>query len=152
MSTRGTFGFHRNGKDELYYNHWDSYPDGLGAAFIDYLKNGKTESNWIEEIIANPKERNDEFIWDSLFCEYGYIMNYDTNELEVYTGFQNEPPEGRYHDYGIAHRDRTGVTDGYYACGLLTAIHMDTIKHFSTKELVDFIYEEEREKYGDGDN
>lgn len=138
MSTRGTFGFHRNGKDELYYNHWDSYPDGLGAAFIDYLKNGKTESNWIEEIIANPKERNDEFILDSLFCEYGYIMNYDTNELEVYTGFQKKPPEGRYRD--------SGVIDGYYACGLLTAIHMDTIKHFSTKELVDFIYEEEREE------
>jgi len=144
VSTRGTFGFHRNGKDELYYNHWDSYPDGLGAAFIDYLKNGKTESNWIEEIIANPKERNDEFILDSLFCEYGYIMNYDTNELEVYTGFQKEPPEGRYCD--------SGVIDGYYACGLLTAIHMDTIKHFSTKELVDFIYEEEREKYGDSNN
>ena len=136
MSTRGTFGFHRNGKDELYYNHWDSYPDGLGAAFIDYVKG--EDDIWITEEMEKPENRNDEFILDSLFCEYGYIMNYDTNELEVYTGFQKEPPEGRYRDYG--------VTDGYYACGLLTAIHMDTIKHFSTKELVDFIYEEEREE------
>lgn len=139
MSTRGTFGFHENGKDELYYNHWDSYPDGLGAAFIDYLK--EKDNNWIEEIMENPKSRNDDFICDSLFCEYGYIMNYDTNELEVYTGFQRKPPEGRYHDCGLSNRD-----PDYYACGLVTAISMDTINHYSTKELVDFIVEEIAEK------
>lgn len=142
MSTRGTFGFHRNGKDELYYNHWDSYPDGLGVAFIDYLK-GNKDGNWIEEILAHPESRDDNFIKDSLFCEYGYIMNYDTNELEVYTGFQTEPPEGRYRDC----LPRDTVNGGeYYACGLLTAIHADTINRFSTRELIDFIIEEERER------
>lgn len=37
------------------------------------------------------------FILDSLFCEWGYILNLDTVELEVYKGFQKQPhQEGRY--------------------------------------------------------
>lgn len=141
MSTRGSFGFHENGKDELYYNHWDSYPDGLGAAFINFLK-GKDEDNWITDIMSDPDARNDYFILDSLFCEYAYIFNKDTNELEVYCGFQKKPPKGRYHDFELR--------EGYYACGLITAIHMDTINHYTTKELIDFIEEEEEEEERNG--
>lgn len=37
------------------------------------------------------------FPLDSLFCEYGYIINLDTNELEFYEGFNKNPDaEGRY--------------------------------------------------------
>lgn len=28
------------------------------------------------------------FGYESLFCEYGYLINFDTNKLEVYIGFQ----------------------------------------------------------------
>lgn len=35
-----------------------------------------------------------DFIKDSLFCEYGYIINLDTGKLEMWVGFQNEPQEG----------------------------------------------------------
>ena len=31
MSTRGLYGFHMNGQDKTTYNHYDSYPDGLGS-------------------------------------------------------------------------------------------------------------------------
>jgi len=151
VSTRGCFGFHRNGKDELYYNHWDSYPDGLGRAFISYLK-GKDEDNWIGEILANPDARNDEFIRDSLYCEYAYILNKDTNELEVYRGFQESPPEGRYHDcLPFIWNDIHGKRHSDYACGLLTIIHMDTINHFSTDELIEFILDEENERRKEDD-
>ena len=38
-----------------------------------------------------------QFIYDSLFCEYAYIVNLDDNVMEVYHGFQDEPfTEGRY--------------------------------------------------------
>lgn len=38
-----------------------------------------------------------EFIQDSLFCEWAYIVNLDDNVLEVYQGFQTEPHTlGRY--------------------------------------------------------
>lgn len=37
------------------------------------------------------------FMADSLFCEYAYIVNFDTRELEVYQGFQRKAHKaGRY--------------------------------------------------------
>jgi hypothetical protein len=37
------------------------------------------------------------FLIDSLFCEYAYIINLDTEELEVYKGFNQDPDaDGRY--------------------------------------------------------
>lgn len=38
-----------------------------------------------------------DFLADSLFCEYAYIVNLDTDELEFYLGFQNKVhADGRY--------------------------------------------------------
>ena len=34
---------------------------------------------------------NHDFIKDSLFCEYAYIINLDTKRLEFYVGFQKTP-------------------------------------------------------------
>jgi len=39
MSTRGLFGFRKNGIDKAMYNHYDSYPDYLGKNVIDWLQN-----------------------------------------------------------------------------------------------------------------
>lgn len=38
MGTRGAFGFRIDGVDKLSYNHFDSYPDGLGSEVIDQVK------------------------------------------------------------------------------------------------------------------
>jgi len=37
MGTRGSFGFRIKTKDKLAYNHFDSYPDGLGASVCDFM-------------------------------------------------------------------------------------------------------------------
>lgn len=37
MGTRGACGFHKNGKDKVTYNHYDSYPDYLGSNIIDFI-------------------------------------------------------------------------------------------------------------------
>jgi hypothetical protein len=38
-----------------------------------------------------------EFARDSLFCEYAYILNFDTKEIEFYKGFNHDPQAaGRY--------------------------------------------------------
>ena len=45
MGTRGLYGFRKNGVDKTTYNHFDSYPDGLGADVIESLK-----KDWEKEI------------------------------------------------------------------------------------------------------
>jgi hypothetical protein len=38
MGTRGTWGFVLDGREKLTYNHFDSYPDGLGATLLNWLR------------------------------------------------------------------------------------------------------------------
>lgn len=40
---------------------------------------------------------NHDFVRDSLFCEWGYVVNLDEETLEVYRGFQEKPhAKGRF--------------------------------------------------------
>lgn len=68
-----------------------------------------------------------EFIKDSLFCEYAYIINLDTNCLEFWVGFQREPREGNR--YG------TEAENKYYPCKLLEEYSLGEIN----KSLVEVI-------------
>lgn len=67
------------------------------------------------------------FIADSLFCEWGYIVNLDDELLEVYRGFQTEPhTKGRY-ALPAATRpqaDHPGARP-YYPCALIAAFPFD---------------------------
>jgi len=38
MGTRGLMGFRIDGKDKVTYNHFDSYPDGLGESVVQDVK------------------------------------------------------------------------------------------------------------------
>jgi hypothetical protein len=59
-----------------------------------------------------------DFILDSLFCEWGYILNLDTMKLEVYRGFQSAPHgKGRFAKAGT--EDHGGVSDKFYPCALV---------------------------------
>lgn len=65
------------------------------------------------------------FANDSLFCEYAYLINLDTEVLEVYRGFQNEP-----HEHGRFAKTQAEVeaakpahrSDAYYPIALIRAI------------------------------
>lgn len=156
MGTRGAFGFRINGTDKITYNHFDSYPDGLGNNVVKWLEtlstgarcdggsiaDTKTQaarlrvvdndskatieeqqelaefadssvgrgdmSSWyvlLRHTQGNPQRILDagvlidsaDFMADSLFCEFAYIVNFDEDTFEVYRGFQHEPHErGRY--------------------------------------------------------
>lgn len=64
------------------------------------------------------------FIYDSLFCEWGYIINLDEGLLEVYRGFQNTPHnKGRYADG----RNVPGMCDGYYPSALINTFPLDDL-------------------------
>jgi len=144
MGTRGAYGFHKGGVDKITYNHWDSYPDGLGDEIAKFIKkttikqmneifekiilvdehNSKPTKEQIkiykefadisvscqsyedwycllyktkqdlsvykEEGIVHMMDGGD-FVKDSLFCEWAYIINLDTNVLEVCGGFLKKP-------------------------------------------------------------
>ena len=69
------------------------------------------------------------FILDSLFCEYAYIINLDEQALEFYVGYQEEPdPTNRY---GITH------DDGYYPCKMLKAYPFDIIRSSPVQEIIE---------------
>lgn len=174
MSTRGCYGFRKNGKDKLTYNHYDSYPDGLGRTMVDFCKNTTIdELNEIFDriILVNEDEKptakqikeckkfyngdvgeqsvddwycllyeaqgdlnayknglkymtdNHNFIKDSLWCEYAYIINLDTMELEFWKGFQKEPDV--FNRYGVKN-DR-----GFYPCKLTGSYPLQSL---STEE------------------
>lgn len=50
MGTRGLFGFYYKGKYYVVYNHWDSYPAGLGRIIVTQLQKA-IRSNQLEEWI-----------------------------------------------------------------------------------------------------
>ena len=163
MGTRGVYGFRKNGIDKLTYNHWDSYPDGLGKDIVEFCMNTSLEEmneifdkivmvneqkkptqGQIDECIKfyngsvsnrTPEDwycllRNaqgnlnayknglkymidsNNFIKDSLFCEYGYIINLDNNILEFWVGFQKEPE--------LLNRYGTEKMDNYYPCKMVS--------------------------------
>ena len=60
---------------------------------------------------------NKDFILDSLFCEYAYIINLDTKKLEIYVGFQNIPDETNI--YGCEPN-----SEGYYPCKLAYVVDL----------------------------
>lgn len=62
-----------------------------------------------------------EFIDDSLFCEWGYIANLDSHELEVYRGLQRSKPEEPSR-YG------SDITrQGYYPCKQIASWNLSNL-------------------------
>lgn len=147
MGTRGTFGFRIDGEDKLTYNHFDSYPNGLGNTVVEFIRDvgdwdkvkelarnlqdvgdreptpedikacapymnlsvsNQDTKDWyclLRQTQGNPAaileiglfQQENNFINDSLFCEYGYIINLDDMTFEVYEGFQKaKHNKGRY--------------------------------------------------------
>lgn len=148
MGTRGLYGFHKNGIDKLTYNHLGSYPDSLGKKIVEYCMahdlgvdggdwywtlrpNQGCPENWLPFIDSGSKVYmidNLSFIKDSLFCEYAYIVNLDTDQLEFYCGFQHKPDE----------TNRYGCEEdqGYYPCRMVACFPLDVIAHGTVEEIV----------------
>lgn len=176
MGTRGLIGFRFDGKDKLTYNHYDSYPSGVGVDILEEIRKtnlGILKSIFggielVDEDIKPTREQIEEykyfsdervssksldewyvllrstqgtlqpyiegklkhmiesspFIYDSLFCEWCYIVNLDTEKFEVWTGFQERgKKDNRYGD-----KPNEG---GYYPCRLVKEYDL---KNLPTKE------------------
>lgn len=74
---------------------------------------------------------NFSFIFESLFCEWVYIVNFDNGMFEIYKGFQKKQHrKGRYY--------RACSISGYYPCALIKEYPFNKIP----KDWIKEIYEE----------
>lgn len=71
-----------------------------------------------------------DFIKDSLFCEYAYIINLDTQNLEFWVGFQKEPQA--VNRYGTETHDNMGK---YYPCKMVAYYPLET--EMTVQEIID---------------
>lgn len=141
MSTRGAVGIRMNNIDKVGYNHFDSYPTGLGNELIIWLKgmnSTKLEKlfneikliddynlltwDWDKHCLNNMFANSHDFLYDSLFCEYAYIVNLDTNMLEFYKGFNKDRNAlGRYSNF------KADEDSKYYGVKLNQEIPLDDL-------------------------
>ena len=159
MSTRGCFGWRFNGEDKIGFNHYDSYPSGLGTDVLNFIRSFgnmdaiKDYATGVELIDDEDADSYDgysfkqkfrdfaSFMHDSLFCEWAYIINVDTGMLEIYKGFNhNDHAEGRYVLPGIK-RD-WNVDEPYYGVALVKEIPLEDILAGNPEKFTD---DDERE-------
>jgi hypothetical protein len=68
------------------------------------------------------------FIQDSLFCEYAYILNLDTNKVEFYKGFQEKEHDlGRYGHLRVKYDHKPSGFSDYWGCALVGEFPMKKI-------------------------
>jgi hypothetical protein len=177
MSTRGFVGFIIDDTEKITYNHYDSYPSGIGVDVLSWLRlvsatpgsyallkeqvrelevvtddtpitpdhllnlarytdthvgsqgvGNEVVHDWYQllhktqgspaDIIESGYVLDDhKFPLSGLFCEWGYLVNFDDDTFEVYRGFYNTPPAtGRW----AGREDKTTVmSTDYYPVHLL---------------------------------
>src|SRR5687768_12201748 len=52
MGTRGFVGFVVDGTEKISYNHWDSYPSGVGLDVLEWLRGVVSESESLHRDLA----------------------------------------------------------------------------------------------------
>jgi len=103
----------------------------------------RNTSSEVFELIQESKDEdiyiknNIDFVVDSLFCEWAYIVDLDKETFEVYEGFVDEPlPEDeRFYEFN----DKSD--GGYYPCELIKSY--DLFELPNEEEFVEFFEERE---------
>ncbi|MDF5756598.1 hypothetical protein [Spongiactinospora sp. TRM90649] len=159
MGTRGFIGFVAEEREIIAYNHFDSYPSGVGADVLRWLRAAmdapealrervvglrlvtvedekptdedimrlgrfaneqvstgsvyewyvllhRTQGNPHAMLEAGVVEDASMFPQDSLFCEWGYLVDLDAMTFEVYRGWQTRPH--RHGRFARRKRPRSG--------------------------------------------
>jgi hypothetical protein len=70
-----------------------------------------------------------EFPMDSLFAEWGYMVNFDTGQLEIYRGFQEKP------HHGGRFADREQARDGFWPVKLIATFPLDKPDYEALRDL-----------------
>lgn len=94
---------------------------GQPTEWYALLRNSQGDLNAYKRGLRYMIDSSD-FIKDSLFCEWGYIINLSTNMLEVYKGFQKSRPPGNRYNVDTPNRS------GYWNCKLIAVLPLELIK------------------------
>lgn len=193
MGTRGLMAFAYDGEVKGMYNHFDSYPQGLGEDLVNFILSKSGDFDEVKDLFKNlvavdeeqaptedqklallryydPKVSTGstdewyallretqgnpeatlkagfyvdglEFAKDSLFCEWGYVIDLDREVLEVYRGFQTgshtegrfAQPEPGYVSPGYAEEGPTN----YYTIRLFKEIPFSELEKNSTMNAIE---------------
>ena len=82
-----------------------------------------------------------EFSGDSLFCEWAYVIDYDTNVLEVYKGFVKHTHNGRFAKFFAKKDPKHEGSCQYYPIELIKSWDLDNLP--TEKEFLQALTEEE---------
>lgn len=125
MGTRGFVGLVIDNEIKIGYNHFDSYPSGIGSLVLadakeiatnidtyaakarallvikdeadNYSRLRHLQGNLLETLKYGEIIDAEDFPVDSLFCEWGYLLDFDHQTFDVYKGWQKSPPkDGRW--------------------------------------------------------
>ena len=85
-----------------------------GTGFYDFDSYFQDERGRASRVVHVHKElpiQNDiNFVYNSLFCEWLYLVDLDEGNLEVYRGFNKDKPNGRFHDVPPSENGYRAVT------------------------------------------
>ena len=109
--------------------------DQTGTDWYGLLR--ELQGNIMDTLVVGYMEDGASFINDSLFCEWGYILNFDDGLLEVYKGFQKSAHnEGRF-------AGGTSAEEGYFPCALVETFSFDNLPNES--QFLEVLLEDEED-------
>lgn len=115
------------GDAQKFKNRFPQLDRDMGAGVLWHVLDSKDDEILLENTIT--------FAGNSLFCEWAWLINLDTEELEVYTGFNKEPlPDGAKFKGVKRLEDNTE----YYEISLLHSFKFSEIPD-DEKEYVNFL-------------
>jgi hypothetical protein len=114
--------------DENMLKKYEKYSSpGNSKIFSDIIS-----TEWLIEMYEGKIQDyiiDNQFIKESLYCEYGYIINLDNMKLEYYLGDQEKPQKNNI--FGDA------SIDGYYPCRLVCNFDILTISEDNYEKIIE---------------
>lgn len=100
---------------KLFYNEYPYISRDTGAKILEMIYHAKGKNNiWLYD--------STEFAYDSLFCEWAYVIDFDKNVFEVYKGFNKKPNTKKDRFY-----NKEKKKDDYSPVKLIKSYSLDTL-------------------------
>ena len=170
MGTRGILMVKSNGEYKVaQYSQFDNYPSGQGFETIIFINQPDFDIGLFKEKVDNLTQWTSEeigdyadigsgifnliyndkvkkvissinFVKNSLFCEWGWCINLDTNCLDCFKGLQTESLEGNQ----PFHYLQSNMVENpiYYPIKLICSIPFDKLSEFNNGKYFEYYIDE----------